>query len=344
MNKLDDIINNNSLSNYKKDEMLSCFIISNNKMFDFVFDVFYLYLTFWKKNYPNEWKPLIDWSISEELDKDKRIIIKIGFNEKEKNTIYKLLDNKHKLYTFLKNKFLKVTATIYNLSYYKYIYYYIKTNESLKNKFVNIFKKLFLISDITWNDIDKIYTSIKNDYKKRLFNQLIYSFLVYGDNDEELSSLYTKNMAYSPFIREELNKKRPNPKNLRSLNDCNKSAIDDKNHRQYSVYNGKNEYKIDNDLPYALIMKRFNSPYLSGPSGSTFKVFYSLFDVFKYPKTTENMVKTLLFVISDFVPLYHTLPEILLISTSFFGKSVEKYKLGDDPHKYVIKLIKKYLI
>ena len=62
-------------------------------------------------------------------------------------------------------------------------------------------------------------------------------------------------------------------------------------------------------------MNKLNEPYLAGPSGSTSILYINLFKFYSFPETKENKVMLLCVIIADYIPLWHTLSEILLSST-----------------------------
>jgi hypothetical protein len=46
---------------------------------------------------------------------------------------------------------------------------------------------------------------------------------------------------------------------LKKFTECNKSSIDKINYQDFKIYNAKNVYKIDKEMPYAKIMKEHKS-------------------------------------------------------------------------------------
>ena len=88
-------------------------------------------------------------------------------------------------------------------------------------------------------------------------------------------------------------------------------------------------------------MNKFNKSYLGGPSGSTGFLYISLFTFYKYPSTVKNKIFLLGILISDIIPLWHTLPEILIVAyPEFKSKDVPVYSLDKDPVKYVESVFK----
>lgn len=96
-------------------------------------------------------------------------------------------------------------------------------------------------------------------------------------------------------------------------------------------------------MPYAKIMDKSRQPYLAGPSGSTAILYITLFDFYGFPETKENKILLLCVIIADYIPLWHTLPEILLSSNVELNKYAPSYKLTNNAVDYVYKIIKEYI-
>ena len=151
-------------------------------------------------------------------------------------------------------------------------------------------------------------------------------------------------MTYLDFIKTNLPEdKKNNPKNLIKINKCNSSSISNPNYKDFKIYNAKNIYKIDKPSPYAKIMDKYGETYLSGPSGSTAIMFISLFQFYDFPRNEKNKIMLLCLIIADYIPLWHTLPEILLSANiELTSNNIPSYTLDKQPVNFVYNIIKPY--
>ncbi len=336
-----NISKNNSYSELDREKALACFLANNDKVKTFAFEVFYFIISYWKKHYPRKWKTIIGNELLEKIN--GKIIDRIGFTEIERDQIYKT-KNKQELINFLNDKFFKVTSVLNNLSKPDFVFFHVDVSENLQNIFINNLEKLFLLTNFTWNDFVKMYNSSPKSYKKS-YNFFIFNIIIYGSNNKNNMSLYKKNLIYFDFIKKNLPQEEKNKSSfLKKINNCNKSSISEQNYKDFTIYDARNFYKIDKKMPYAKIMEKMNEPYLSGPSGSTSILYINLFEFYSFPKTKENKVMLLCLIIADYIPLWHTLPEILLsanVELQPFG--IPNYTLDEEPVNYALKIIEPYL-
>jgi hypothetical protein len=338
------IASKNSYNELDREKSLACYLANNHKVINFASKIFYYMLLYWKKHYPNKWKKIIGNELLENVEGN--IINNIGFTINERNEIYKFIDNadKEKFFIFLKDKLLKTTSVLNNLSKPDFSYYHVNINKRLQNKFIFNLKKLFLINDITWHHFSKIYNNVNNDLKKS-YDFFIFDIIIYGGHSNKDLSLYKKNLTYLDFIKKKVNPdNKNNPKNLQNFYKCNKSAISENKYKDFKIYDANNIYDIENHSPYSEIMKEYGEPYLGGPSGSASILFISLFEFYGYPKNKINKVMLLCLIIADYIPLWHTLPEILL-STNIEMESmtIPTYTINKEPVHYVYNIIKNYI-
>jgi hypothetical protein len=322
-----------TVSEWQNEIRYACYLVQNPKIIQYSIFLFEYILTFWKREYPKIFSKKIKKILLQK--KQGKIIEKIGFTKYELKIIFTYMNDKKKLYHFLNDKILKVNS-IFRLLSVKYTFYYINKNIKLQNTFFKNLKKLFLFeTKINWNDF-QIY---KDD---ELFNKFLFQILIYG-NDENVGeySIYLKNLGYSPFIRKTIVNK--TKENLQTLNECTKSIVSSKqNYKKYHIFNAKSIYEIHQQLPYAMIMKKFHQPILSGPSGSTALIYIFLFQFLHLPKTRKNKIMILGVLIADFVPLWHTIPEILL-NANIELKDISSYHLQDNSIQYVSHLLHPYI-
>jgi hypothetical protein len=333
--------------NYDKEsreKALACYLANNTKVQNFAFHLFSYMLFYWKKYYPKKWKIIIGDELNQKIDENK-IIHQIGFSFGEKKEIYRCIsyNKKEELIEYLQDKFFKVTSVLNNLSKPEFTFYHVNVNKYLQNKFIHNLSELFLIKHFNWNDFVKMYNSSPKTYRKS-YNFFIFNIIVYGSNSIENMSLYKKNLVYFDFIKKNVPIDEKNKSSiLKKIQECNKTSVSDPNYNDYSIYDSRNFYKVDSKMPYAKIMKKNGETYLGGPSGSTSILYISLFDFYSFHETKENKILLLCVIIADYIPLWHTLSEILLSSNVELMKYVSRYDITDNSVDYVYKIIKEYI-
>jgi hypothetical protein len=327
-----------------REKSLSCYLANNPKVKKFTFKIFCHILFYWKNHYPKKWKNIIGDELNQKIY-EKKIIQKIGFTHEEKSQIFTFVsyNKKDELIEYFQDKFLKVTSVLNNLSKPEFTFYHVNINKQLQNKFINNLKKLFLIENFNWNDFVKMYNSSPKTYRKS-YNFFIFNIIIYGSNDKENMSLYKKNLIYFDFIKKSVPTDEKNRSSiLKKIKKCNKTSVTYSDYNDYSIYDSRNFYKVDNKMPFAKIMNKSRQPYLGGPSGSTSILYISLFDFYNFPETKENKILLLCVIIADYIPLWHTLSEILLSSNVELEEYVSSYELTHNPVDYVDKIIKEYI-
>jgi hypothetical protein len=330
-------------NSYKDNEKnLACFLSNNNKIKQFAFKVFYYMLNYWKTNIPNKWTSIIKHSLIQSID--KTTILKIGFTATEFKYIIDFVTNKdkNKLFDYLNDKFLKVTASINSLCEPEYTIYHVSFNKYLQNIFLSQLEILLFVKNVTWNNIMEIYNSIKNKKEKEIYNFFIFD-LIYGA-DKDIQSIYRDNLGNMSFFRNRLTNFKHNKQNYKKLTECNKSIINVPNYHDYGIYNSTERYKIMTKSPYAKIMKTNNSNYIGGPSGSTGLIYIMLFHFYNFPFSYKNKIMLLGLLIADYIPLWHTIPEILLSAyPEFKDTSIKKYSLDQNAVLYSIHLLTPFI-
>jgi hypothetical protein len=333
------IKNDSQMDNEKR---LACFLANNNKIKIFAVKTLYFMLNYWKNYNHTDWESLVKQSLIENID--GHIIIKIGFSESEVKTIVEMINNseKKKFFAYLDDKFLKVTAVLNSLSEPEYTIYHVDFNKTLQKTFIKELEKIMMIKSIKWTVIKNIYDSLKNKKERNMYNFFIFDVIYAAD--KSIDSIYRNNLGNMNFFRERLNSFNHNKSNYIQVNECNKSVIDDDDYLKYGIYNSTERYKISKNTPYAKIMDKFNKRCLGGPSGSTSLMYIMLFHFYKYPFTYQNKILLLGLLISDYIPLWHTIPEILLSAyPEFNDKKIPKYTLDKDSVLYSIKLLNSFI-
>jgi len=341
-------VNNKSLNQVDREKSIACYLANDNKVIQFASTVFYFILSYWKKHYPTKWKSIIQDEMLEDIE--KKLIKKIGFSIEERNKVFEIFDNGNKIefYAYLQDKFFKVTSTLNNFAKPIFIYYHVSVSKKLQDIFIRNLKSLFLIKTITWSEFTKTFSSVINKTKDNKdyinFCYFIFDIIIYGSKTTS-QSLYNKNLSYLEFIRKNINEKDKNKvANLKHINVCNKSSVSDVQFKEYSIYNAQNVYKVDKKSPYGIIMQEYKEPYLSGPSGSTAILYINLFQMYNFQHTKKNIIMLLSMLVADYVPLWHTIPEILLsFNAEIQNIDIPHYKIEQDPVDYVVNIIKPYI-
>ena len=199
-----------------------------------------------------------------------------------------------------------------------------------------------LIKDISWTDINKIYNSLKNDKERNMYN--FFMFDIIYSADKSVDSIYRNNLGNMNFFRERLYEFKHIKSNYIKVNECNKSVISDDDYSKYGIYNSTERYKINSKSPYYKIMKKYNAPFIGGPSGSTSLMYIMLFHFYMYPFTYKNKIMLMGMLIADYIPLWHSMPEILLSAYhEFDDKKIQKYTLNENAVLYSVNLLKKFI-
>jgi len=333
---------NKNYSDIENEKRLACFLANNKIIKEFAFKTFYFMLTYWKKHTGKSWSKIIKESLLEKID--DKTILKIGFSENEYKNIVEFID-KNDMVTFFKyleDKFFKVTASLNTLAEPQYTVYHVNFNKHLQNIFIKELEILMLIKNIQWKDIKDIYDSLHNDKDRNMYNFFIFD-VIYGA-DKSVDSIYRTNLGNMNFFRERLSTFLHKKSNYMKINKCNKSIIGNNNFSEYGIYNSTERYKITKNMPYSKLMTKFNEPFIGGPSGSTSVMYISLFHFYGYPFTYKNKILLLGTLIADYVPLWHTIPEILLSAYSEFkDKKIKKYTLNNNSVIYSIHLLRHFI-
>ena len=335
---------NKLYSSVDNEKSLACFLANNSVIKDFAFKTFHFVLSYWKRNTGNKWSSIIKKSLLEKIDDKTKTVLQIGFSKSECETIIEFIDvNKiNDFLQYLDDKFFKVTAALNTLSEPTYTVYHVDFNVDLQKTFIKELKNIMLIKTISWKDIKTMYDSLKNDKDRNMYNFFIFD-IIYGA-DKSIDSIYRTNLGNMSFFRERLSSFEHSKSNYIKISNCNKSIIVDEDYSTYGIYNSTERYKITKNMPYAKIMTKFDSPFIGGPSGSTAVLYISLFHFYKYPFTKKNKILLLGTLIADYIPLWHTIPEILLSAyPEFKDKKIAKYTLDKNPVLYSINLLKPFI-
>jgi len=318
---------------------LSCFLAKQEFLQDYViellYDTFMLFIKNGNANL-NMIKELL--LVRTEIHNSQVIIKDIGYiDEIFVNTLIHTINSNKKIH-FFKNlfkdkplKFIHINLGILykfytpNKPLFKYLIF---NDPTLYEPFIDRLQKLFnLPQDFKFEDFNIFFDSIVDQ-------TLLGSIMIMG-TEECYDSAYRRNLTYQNYVREQ-----PNPIQYTSIYNITECEQDLKVGEKVGIYMADNTYKITpKTLTYHLYNK-YKQPYLSGPSGSAVLLFYFITKVLK----KEPHIAILLISIIDFIPIHHTLPEILqTLITEYIKVKVldetEPYTLDLDPIEYIKKII-----
>lgn len=180
-------------------------------------------------------------------------------------------------------------------------------------------RDLFCCGSLTFDEIKHIVTTSSESGKNKRF---FLDILAYALGDQ---SFYRSNLLNNDYIRSKFKK----PHWVNPSNTCHSKIVPPGMHLQ----TGNTYYQVNDESLYAILMKKYNRPYIAGPSGSTILLYNFLFKVVGIEETPSNKAKMLGFVLADYIPYFHTLTEILM---SFSVEIEEKYDISEDPVDWCI--------
>lgn len=261
---------------------------------------------------------------------DNIYLIKTGFSDEENKKLLNIIKNNvapNKEFTDItQNNFEKVMSAFYPFTYnIEYQIKIIDKNMSLQNKVVEKFNSLFC-GDFSWDEIKNLLNN-END------KWLLLDILINLSNCP--GSIFRRNLGNKPYIRY---KKSPNKDSYDFINyDQLGCKIDTATNKNNKIVLGSSFYTVYDDMVFAKVLKKYNRKYLAGPSGSTVLLYVHVFDVLGYERSKLNNDLLLGTIIANYVPIYHTVTEILLSSSFETGN---KYVISMDPVEFVINEMK----
>ena len=315
-------IKNNDTSsnvNLNGDEYkLACFLKENKNIMDTANNLLFQTLKF-----------AVDVGISDDIIlellepeiTDNIYLIRAGFtkdNNKKLLDIVKSSDAPNKDFTDITdNNFEKVMSAFYPFTYnIEFQIKMIDRNIELQKRIVNRFNSLFC-GDFSWSEIKQL---IDNDDDKWLLLDILINLSSCS------GSIFRRNLGNKPYIRYKRNANRGTYDyiNYNQLG-C---KIDTASNKSNKIVLGSSFYSVDDDTLFAKILKKYNRKYLAGPSGSAVLLYVHVFDILGYRKSRVNNNLLLGAIIANYVPLYHTVTEILLSASFEIG---DKYVINLDP-------------
>lgn len=195
--------------------------------------------------------------------------------------------------------------------------------QSIKD-IVDLLKSIFGIPiEFSKESIIKIlgYPSSDNQLITLLLDMMVYKF--HGKN----MSIVRRNLNNLPYIRVRSDKQQTTYSQYSNIPFC-PTFHKKKMQNELKLVHGNSWYYVPNESIMRKLMKLFGRKVKAGISGSTLMWINLCFHVIGIEETRENYETLLLCIISDFVPKYHSLAEILLVYS--------KENSFSDAHPYMI--------
>ena len=214
----------------------------------------------------------------------------------------------------------------------KFIMLCVDSNTILSEKLMFFFRQVFN-ADLSLDQIKEIIGDVDDSNNGN--TDVLYDCFV-SSNLLHLSSAQRKYLGNSKYIRKGCDPIRVEVSKLEEIGNKHSSMFTDSD--STVVMKGSAPYIIDQGSVYAKVMKQFGRTLLSGPSGSTVAMFVTAFELTEMPRTSLNYALFLGCCIANYIPVYHTLTEVLMSFTDEVEEYVmhKKFRLDDDPVKYSI--------
>ena len=102
------------------------------------------------------------------------------------------------------------------------------------------------------------------------------------------------------------------------------------------LVDGDEWYSVTANGFFKNIMEKRSRTWKAGPSGSTFMWMNMVFGLLGYAANDSNYKLLLLCIIADFVPIYHSLSEILMIYSREYPNIQSNYNIDQNPIKWLM--------
>jgi hypothetical protein len=331
-------------------EELACALRVNDTLNIFIIDCLYkLFIKFRQVyNVKMEFDSQITQSITEVRESNaNNIINNIGFSSDEILSLLKSFNNdytknrngnifKPTMVNLQKKKPHAVSTMFARLSQYKYVGLLIKNDSDLYSEFIDKLKKIYCLPDtFDKNDFDIMYAKTETSSDMAYKYGRMITLIMHTSLSLEMDNHATLGINQLNYNVENFNRNRVNNIVVSEIphcfNDITENIDTDKIKGVESYYNFDNTFTKN-------IFEKYNRKLVGGPSGSIYSVFFIVCKILKMQNNKENLYKILCFAIMDYVPIWHSLEEILLTLSVEFTKIIPgltKYTLDMDPLEYV---------
>lgn len=154
-----------------------------------------------------------------------------------------------------------------------------------------------------------------------------------------------RNYAREIFVRKSVRLENPS---IKMVPECHRSMKTDETQTQFKDVS--NWYSVENTF-HKDIFEKYRRKYIGGVSGSFFYLHFVIFKILKYPLNFNTYAKVICMGVLDYVPIWHSLEEILLTVSAEIEKHMgnddikhqftgfKRYTLDQDPIDYFKKLL-----
>lgn len=321
-----------SLKDIDDQNDLACILRDNKILHNFAIDIFYLLLLKIRGcvNDEEKFKDLIRKNIIQKMD-SKNVITDIGFNNNEIEEILETLKKKSNFLKLncLKTKIHAITTSFTRLGNPAFQSLYIQNDPDLFEEFLIKLRKIFnLPKSFTKENFLEIYPKDETNAKKKsAFDMLIVKILHTSNN-----VLGPIQLNYGREIFTRVDRQRDYEKKSEEVSKCFDDIIVDGNNNIYGV---KNFLDTSNTFVES-IFNFYNKKLIGGLSGSAYYLFFLITKIIKYQYVNKSILsKILCIAVMDYVPLWHSLEEILITYSVEFKKyGFPEYTIDEDPIKY----------
>jgi hypothetical protein len=170
--------------------------------------------------------------------------------------------------------------------------------------------------------------------KENTLVTMLLDMMVYKLHGKSVS-IVRRNLNNLPYIRIRSDKQQTEYKQYSSLPYC--PLFHTKNSKELKLVHGNSWYYVPNGSIMRRIMRLYGRKVKAGISGSTLMWLNLCFHVVGIEETRENIELLLLCIISDFVPRYHSLSEILMVYSKESQHALNHpYFIDESPIKWLI--------
>jgi len=326
--KIKDIENENDLA---------CILMKDKTLINLIKSILWDLFQLMKKYDSINFETLMINNITQEYDSSdvNNNIKKIGFNPVEVSQIITMVKNNdaNAFLTYDFKKIHKLTSCLSNLNDIQALF--ILNDPELMDEFITKTKKIFNLPDsFTKDTFFEFYNKINgNKDKKRAYDMLITKVLHTTNNK---LSAFQLNLSREIFTRNS----RPS-QYVKKYNEVSRCFDDIKENVENKIYDVSNAIDLDNTFTKD-IFDYYRKPLVGGISGSTYYLYFYIFKILrkKYLDINKIYSKILCICVLDYVPIWHSLEEILMtFSVEFETRGYKKYTIDEnavDYFKYII--------
>ncbi len=216
-------------------------------------------------------------------------------------------------------------------------FYTIDKNEKLKKLVLSKIKELFFLPDIHWETVKNYVGENKTMISDMIFNVTTCPISSYRRNLSRVPYIrfQNTNLDLTAFPKEIVDEMLVNVK--KDKKNCHKDFTSNRNGLLIS---SKYHYNLEGTF-FKTIMNHYNKDAIGGPSGSIVILYDIIFKFLEIENNKQNQLLLLAIAISDYVPYYHTVDEILM---AYMNEININYTIDKNPVEFTVRLLKKYKI